>query len=622
MQNYLRHKKICNCQISNDNILLKQDFEHSFCEKCGSILLKNINGNINYTIKQKQKQGPYEINPIEIIKTMKKNTEINYPNLNNEFNMSEEELNDVEKANMSIDIYLKYRKMILIVLQKLIKLFDLNDIVFYQCLFYMDYIFSHKMKNEISEKEIIHYLIGYFLCSLKLREIDMGEPPFSCFMSIKEDILISKRKIAYYEILCIKSINYNIYCYSAYDWIFQLIGIGIVFDCEINDSNNIIKINGHRHTIINSINKYALKILLILTLKNVFFKYSPMHIAFSIIQIARERFIDKDLINEELYNKLINLYGIKTDDYKNCYEELKLNISNNFIEKENAEEEKINIRENNINKTKIKKEKFFIEENKSLSSQKKINKFIPFNKSMNQKNLRMQEIKENSDENNLKEEKNKVFINDKNQNQKSKEKIIVADEHINENNKNCDIEYKKNKSRKINHISIDSKKRLFRSHDSLPVIIHKDISNTRKIKESSGINLIKISTDNKDIYNNLLSNATKPKEINLISNLSNKSKSNIKGNKINRILNKIPSTKKNLFQTTTNKLKHQKRNYAYNLGKSNSLLSIDNKVENSKINYTIDLSKKNNDNNKPLKLKQNFKYYLGSRTKMSLISNK
>ena len=622
MQKYLRHKKICNCQISNDNILLKQDFEHSFCEKCGSILLKNINGNINYTIKQKQKQGPYEINPIEIIKTMKKNTEINYPNLNNEFNMSEEELNDVEKANMSIDIYLKYRKMILIVLQKLIKLFDLNDIVFYQCLFYMDYIFSHKMKNEISEKEIIHYLIGYFLCSLKLREIDMGEPPFSCFMSIKEDILISKRKIAYYEILCLKSINYNIYCYSAYDWIFQLIGIGIVFDCEINDSNNIIKINGHRHTIINSINKYALKILLILTLKNVFFKYSPMHIAFSIIQIARERFIDKDLINEELYNKLINLYGIKTDDYKNCYEELKLNISNNFIEKENAEEEKINIRENNINKAKIKKEKFFIEENKSLSSQKKINKFIPFNKNISQKNLRMQEIKENSDENNLKEEKNKVFINDKNQNQKSKEKIIVADEHINENNKNCDIEYKKNKSRKINHISIDSKKRLFRSHDSLPVIIHKDISNTRKIKESSGINLIKISTDNKDIYNNLLSNATKPKEINLISSLSNKSKSNIKGNKINRILNKIPSTKKNLFQTTTNKLKYQKRNYAYNLGKSNSLLSIDNKVENSKINYTIDLSKKNNDNNKPLKLKQNFKYYLGSRTKMSLISNK
>ena len=142
------------------------------------------------------------------------------------------------------------------------------------------------------------------------------------------------------------------------------------------------------------------------------------------LNILRERFIDKDLINEELYNKLINLYGIKTDDYKNCYEELKLNISNNFIEKENAEEEKINIRENNINKTKIKKEKFFIEENKSLSSQKKINKFIPFNKSMSQKNLRMQEIKENSDENNLKEEKNKVFINDKNQNQKSKEKII------------------------------------------------------------------------------------------------------------------------------------------------------------------------------------------------------
>ena len=306
-----------------------------------------------------------------MIRTMKKNMDINFPNLINEFNMSKDEQMDISKSNMSKDLYLRYRKMILNLLQKLTKIFDANEIIFYQCLFYMDYIFSHKMKPEISENEIIYYLIGYFLCSFKMRETDKEEPSFNSFMKIKENILLSKRKIAYYEILCLKSINYNLYSYSAYDWIVKLISIGIVFNCEIDNKNYIIKIKGHRHSIINIINKYTLKILLILTLKNNFIKYSPIFIAFSIIQISRERFFDRNLINHDLFNKLIHLYGINADDYKKCYEELKVIVANNYMPKEKNEEEKINIKYNSNDRVKKENEKCFFEEN-NIFSQKKL----------------------------------------------------------------------------------------------------------------------------------------------------------------------------------------------------------------------------------------------------------
>ena len=611
MPKYLKYKKICNCLDSNDNDILNIELKHSFCTKCGSILIKNTNGNINYTIRPKQKKFPFEINPIDIIKTMKKNTEINFPNLINEFNMSKEEQMDVEKSNMSIDIYLRHRKMILILLQKIIKIFDLNDIIFYQCLFYMDYILSHKMNHEISAKEIIYYLIGYFLCTLKMRGAGLEELPFSSLMNIKEDVLLSKRKISCYEVLCLKSINYNIYSYSAYDWIAQLIGIGIVFNCEIDSKNSIIKIKGHRHTVINSINKYAFKILLDLTLKDVFIKYSPMYIAFSIIQISREIFLAKNLINHDLFNKLISLYGISNDDYKKCYEELKLNITNNnnFIEEEKNEEEKINIDYNNNNSIKKENQKYLLEENNFFSSQKKLNKDIPFNNSKSHKDLLFQKQKENPSENNLKEEKNKSNTNNK----KSIEKISNDEEKINEH-KNHYTEMKKNKSRKINHILINSNKKTFMSQDSLPFMNNKNGSSIEPMKESYEKNLIGINKANEDIHNCLQSKGFKTKDSNPFSNISN---SNININKMDKTLYKISSAKKNLFNITSNKTKSN----IYKIGKSNSVLLVDNNAEDAKIINNNSLFKKKK-HKKSIKLKENFRYNLGFYTRTSFLSNK
>ena len=38
--------KYCNCNISSDQKILKPNVNNSFCEKCGSILLKSSNGKL------------------------------------------------------------------------------------------------------------------------------------------------------------------------------------------------------------------------------------------------------------------------------------------------------------------------------------------------------------------------------------------------------------------------------------------------------------------------------------------------------------------------------------------------------------------------------------------------
>ena len=64
-----------------------------------------------------------------------------------------------------------------------------------------------------------------------------------------------------------------------------------------------------------------------------------MYIAFSLIQLAREKYLDKSSIRPELFNNLINLYGIKFNDYKKCYQEIKEEIN----EKQSGKNEKTEI---------------------------------------------------------------------------------------------------------------------------------------------------------------------------------------------------------------------------------------------------------------------------------------
>ena len=348
--------KYCNCQIPSNKKILKSNISYSYCEKCGSILIKSSQGIIYYTLKPKQKQKNIEINPINMIKSMKQKTEENYPFIYNIYNISS--IAEKPKRERAVKSYLKHRKMLIIKLQQMMKTFDYCDLIFYQCLFYLDIFLSQDINETISEKNLLYYLVGYFLCSVKFREIDIYEPSFDSFFDLSKGIYLSPNKIALYEVLCLTRINYNIFSYSSYDWLTQLISNGIVFNNEINNENEIILIKGHRHYLVNTINKYAIKLLLSLTSKDLFFKYSPMYVAFSIIQIAREKYLDKKIIKQKLFFKLIELYGVDYSDYQKCYEEMKEEISEenkktkeNKNEINNVEEKKPNnVKRESVNK--------------------------------------------------------------------------------------------------------------------------------------------------------------------------------------------------------------------------------------------------------------------------------
>ena len=113
-------------------------------------------------------------------------TKKNFPNIYNIYNNPpENDINEIKPKN----IYLTVRSILLPKLQNLINRFDYYDQTFYQCLFFLDIFLSHDISIEMSEKTILYYFIGYFLCSLKLKETDIYEPEFDSFFELEKGIL-------------------------------------------------------------------------------------------------------------------------------------------------------------------------------------------------------------------------------------------------------------------------------------------------------------------------------------------------------------------------------------------------------------------------------------------------
>ena len=425
--------KICNCEIPFNKEILQSHINHSFCEKCGSILIKSVSGNVYYTIKPLKKQKEIELDPITIIKSMKRKTEENFPYIYNSYNYCDSLHNSINEEKLNI--YLKNRKTLILKLQKLYKIFDFCDMTFFQCLFYLDTYLRNDIYENMSEKTLLYNLVGYFLCSVKLGEKDICEPPLESFFNISKNIYLSPTKIAHYEEFCLKRINYNIFIYSAYDWITQLISNGIIFNNEIDENNEIIHINGHRHTLVNVLNKFCMKLLLRLTTKNCFFKYSPMYIALSIIKLSREKYINKNMIKTKLFHKLLDLYGVNHSSFKECYEELKseLNSENEINSKEEIKTNEESQKSQNITK-----------EPKRLSVDKIKKSFQSF---INKKNNNI-----STESTEYKSSKQVTTLNNDitpNKNEK---------ENYNINNINNIRNQNKIKLTNINHLSIDCKK--------------------------------------------------------------------------------------------------------------------------------------------------------------------
>ena len=475
-----------NCHNSSNKDILKTGCNQSFCDKCGCVLLKDPEGNIYYTLKTKQNRLPYELSPITIIKNMKKKTEEEYPFIYQEFNVNKSDKVIREKSLKSLNIYLRHRKMLILKLQKIIKIFDYCDLIFYQCLFYLDTYLSHHMTEDISEKKILYYLVGFFLCSVKSRENDIYEPLLDSFYDLKRGIYLSTDTIAYYEVLCLKKIHYNIFSYSAYDWLTQLVSNGVVFNCEINKENEVILIRGHRHFVINAINKYAIKLLLDLTSKCIFFKYAPMYTAISLIQIAREKYINKAMIKPKLFYNLIKIYGINPNDYTRCYEEIKREINENSnSEKDNnnrIKEEKLDLNIENDDSDKIER----TESTKNSTFNKHKNVYVP-NK-IKSSNV-IARINDNHDKNSIRKNNNEVENSKEIEIEKSnedKEFELSLNEIKSKDKKSKNKKQNFPSMKTVNHLSIDCSSNFYPSNDNLPYMnpISKDRNSFLTINEN------------------------------------------------------------------------------------------------------------------------------------------
>ena len=596
-----KQNKYCNCSVSSNKDILKSNINHSYCDKCGSILIKDTLDKIHYTLKSKQKTKKNEFNPIDIIRSMKSMTDNKYPYLNNEYNINDEDTILKENLLKSINIYLKHRKLILLTLQKFMKMFDYTDLIFYQCLFYMDIVLSHHMTEDISEKKILYYLIGYFLCSAKSKETDIYEPSLDLFCCPQKRIYLTVEKIAYYEVICLQSIKYNLFCYSAYDWINELCSIGIVFDCEINKNNMIILINGHRHSIINTINKAALKMLLTVTVKNIFIKYSPMYIALSLIQLSREQYLDRSIIRPDLFNNLINLFGINFNDHKKCYEDLKEEIqnkSNKNKESSRKEEnqyvkEKINII--NLKTVNLDNNKNQNDKEEPVAHKLKGSTALPFldlkidneKKEDNKNNGNSEENNDIIDKNiQLREEDNIIFYDENNEDKNNifdiDSNFIIKENKKMENMKDGESNIKSNSSQNINRIKIKNKNKLYincntntyNSSSDLPKIntkldqsLDKFIKN-KSVKKENNIHTLNHFSfrDSSKKYLKAKHKELKPIETKKTSNSTNNKRyygSNINNNSNNNLFKpkeELVSMRKSLFCDNLNNNINNKNN--------------------------------------------------------------
>jgi len=308
------HKKIIQ---TNNNCYI-------YCSECGSISINHDNKSF-FTLKPKAMENEIEIDPVQVVKEMKKNQKKNFPFLENDFNINQEETpSKIEKIKENIILYLSKRKTLLLYLQNITKILNYSDLSFYHCLLDIDLYLSKNITEKMTNEDLIYHLIGFFLNSSKFKETDIYEPELYVFCNSDSDYNLNKELILYYEAKCLKLMEYNFFAFSTYDWLNTFMGIGYLFEGEI-DKNNTEEIN--------SINTYAFKLLVIITPKNFFFKYSPLFNAVSIIKICREDKLEKDKINNELFDELLKIYNINFKDCETCYNEIKNSLENDNSEK-------------------------------------------------------------------------------------------------------------------------------------------------------------------------------------------------------------------------------------------------------------------------------------------------
>ena len=646
--NFCSHINKDKYKVDNKNKL------YDYCSECGSISL-NMNNNNYYTIKPIVKQKEIEIDPIKVVKEMIKLQNKSKPYLNNVFNLNlNEESSKLQEIKERIFLYLSKRKLLLLYLQNITKVLNYSDLSFYHCLLITDLYLSHNISEEMSDEELLYLLIGFFLISSKFKETDIFEPELYIFCNIDFDFILSVEKILYYEAKCLKLIKYDFFIFSTYDWLNIFMGIGYIFDGEIDKNDN---------EIINEIHSYSFKLLITITPKNIFIKYSPMHNAISIIKICREDKINKDKINNELFNKLLLIYGIKYIEYENCYNEIKSIINKyNNNEKNNSNNQIRTLKRTENNKT-LNEMNYYENENIMNKTGKKIIKFDTQRKLNLKQKIRDNKFKINLFSSNHKP-KRFGSININNLNNKShlkikKQKTLQIVEYINENLPKLkklighegdkafqtEVEIASGRNIKINNIknnilnnylnksknksgtSLDIK--LFYNNGKSPLGFNRLLrnvtydalkNNDNKINKQNNMNnnknkakILNKSSDALKYYDDNINNNIKNK--NNIFELKNKSSKNVNKNKGIRHF-KRQGTSDYLNSNNLKIIKPEKSNIGVNNKdrKENEIKYIENIKENKKKNPSTDKNKDKNDkiihnnNNKNKFILSNMKY--------------
>ena len=305
------------------------------------------------------------------------------------------------KLNFNEEVLKKYEKnrnRILFYVHKLCTKLKYNDCSFYLCLYLLDTYLSRFYSDDITQKELFLVILGFFLISAKYIENDIFEPELQIFCNIEKSMLLTIDEILTSEVQCLTLINYNLYLYSVYDWLNILLSNGILFEDELKDKDEI-----------GDIYIYTQKLLTVITSKSYFYKYTSAQIAFSLIQLSREKYLSHNVeLSKKLYKLLISIYGIELSDYEECYKVIKNDLDKYYEDEEEEEEENSTTNRNTISNTKTKTKSTLPNSNISITSKANT---IEINKT------------KNISSNTLKEEK---IINISNLNSERKNKFILS----------------------------------------------------------------------------------------------------------------------------------------------------------------------------------------------------
>ena len=435
--------------------------------------------------------------------------------------------------------YSKQRKKVLIYIHKLCTKLKFNDNTFYLTLYLLDTYLSRIITDDITERELFLVVLGFFLISSKYIEDDIFEPDLQIFCDIEKNIPLNIEEIRESEVQCLTILNYNMFLYSAYDWINILLNNGILFEMEIREENEL-----------QNIYIYTQKLLTLITGKTYFCKYSSIQIACSIVRISREKFLNKNLeISEKLFKLLFGLYGVEFSDFEECYNIIKQDLSNINI----------NDYDSSINSN----------TNTNTNSKTNINK-----------NMKSLETKFNSKNNILKEEKN--ITNKSISDRKNKYKIYL---NSNKGKKyiNTDFNIKLN-----NHSSNKKKKYKFKLYSSpcqLNFINNKNrnksCNKNLEFKQNNSVGILKFNNTNKLspnilTHNNSLHNSSFkscvyiPKETNYKNHKKLMLSEKIKKNSNTYYINNAPKfLLKNNGSNTINNI-----NYINNINTNNKIINL------------------------------------------------